>query len=153
MSKLEQELKDSLKAAMKARDLKTANYIRMVNTKIMERRTSSSFKGEVDDALVLEVIGAYKKTLDKAIVQYEGLGEKGAEQIGDLKQETEFLAQYLPKQMSEDDARKAVAEAVAEAGTTDPKMTGRITGMVMKKHKGVIDASLVKKLVGEALTG
>ena len=125
----------------------------MVNTKIMEKRTSSGFKGEVDDALVVSIIAAYKKTLDKALLQYKDLGDKGAEQVGELSFEIDFLAQFLPKQMSPEETKTAVAEAVAEAGTKDPSMAGRITGMVMKKHKGVIDAGLVRKLISEALTG
>ncbi len=125
----------------------------MVNTKIMEKRTSGNFKGEVDDALVVSIIAAYKKTLDKALTQYKDLGDKGAEQVKELTFEVEFLSQFLPKQMSPEETKAAVDAAVAEAGTKDAKMAGRITGMVMKKHKGVIDAGLVKKLVSEALQG
>ena len=51
----------------------------------------------------------------------------------------------------EDAVRTAVTEAIAELGATDPKMAGRVVGAVMKKHKGVVEASLVKKLVSEQL--
>ena len=48
---LEAQLREQLTAALKAKDLKTANLIRMINTKIMERRTAKDFSGTVDDAL------------------------------------------------------------------------------------------------------
>ena len=63
---LEEDLRARLTAAIKARDLRVANIIRMVNTKVMERRTASGFKGTVDDELVRDVIAAYKKSLEKA---------------------------------------------------------------------------------------
>ena len=50
-----------------------------------------------------------------------------------------------------DDALVAVREALAELGATDPKMAGRVVGAVMKKHKGRVDAALVKQLVDAEL--
>jgi len=64
---LEQQLNDTLKQAIKDKDRKTADVVRMLKTKLMERRTAKGFTGEVDDALVLDVIGAYRKQLQKAI--------------------------------------------------------------------------------------
>jgi hypothetical protein len=52
---LEVQLRQQLTAAMKAKDSKTANLVRMINTKIMERRTAEGFNGVVDDALILDV--------------------------------------------------------------------------------------------------
>ena len=37
---LEEDLRAQLTAAMKAKDSKTANLVRMINTKILERRTA-----------------------------------------------------------------------------------------------------------------
>jgi uncharacterized protein YqeY len=148
---LEQDLRAQLTAAMKAKDLRTANVIRMINTKVMERRTAAGFKGTVDDELVREVIAAYKKSLEKAREEYVAVGPRGAEQIGELDFEIRFCQQFLPQQMSTDEARAAVREAVAELGATDPKMSGRVVGAVMKKHKGVVDAALVKQLVDAEL--
>jgi uncharacterized protein YqeY len=53
--------------------------------------------------------------------------------------------------MSADEARAAVKAAIAELGTADPKQAGRVVGAVMKKHKGLVDAALVKQLAEEAL--
>ena len=63
---LEQQLNDTLKQAMKDKDQPTSDVVRMIKTKIMERRTAKGFTGEVDDALITDVIAAYKKTLQKA---------------------------------------------------------------------------------------
>ena len=89
---IESDLRTRLTAAMKARDMRTANVIRMINTKVMERRTAKGFSGEVDDALYLDVIAAYKKSLDKAAAEFAGAGDKGAEQIAELEFESKFCS-------------------------------------------------------------
>lgn len=149
---IESTLREKLTAAIKARDLRTANTIRMINTKVMERRTAKGFKGEVDDALYVDVIGAYKKTLEKARVEFEGAGEKGAEQIAELDFEADFCKQFLPELLSDDEVRTIAQAAIAELGA-DPKMKGRIVGAVMKQHKGQVEAAQVQRIVGELLGG
>jgi hypothetical protein len=149
---LEEDLRARLTAAMKAKDLRVANIIRMVNTKVMERRTAAGFKGTVDDEVVRDVIAAYKKSLEKAREEFAAAGQKGVEHIAELDFEIEFCRQFLPEQLGEDEARAAVREALAElGGVPDPKSAGRVVGAVMKKHKGRIDAALVKRLLDEEL--
>jgi hypothetical protein len=148
---IQQELREKLTAAIRARDLKTANVIRMVDTKVMEKRTAKGFKGEVDDALYSEVIGAYRKSLVKARGEFEKAGASGADSIAELDFEIAFLDQYLPEPLGEDAVRDAVRAAIAELGASDPKMGGRVVGAVMKKHKGLVEAATVKKLVDEEL--
>ncbi|ACY18201.1 GatB/YqeY domain-containing protein [Haliangium ochraceum] len=144
-------LRKQLTQSLKARDRRTADTIRMIETKVMERRTSKGFSGEVDDALYLEVIAAYKKTLSKAVEEYEAMGERGAEQAEQLRFEADYCAQFLPQPLSEDEVRAAVRAAIEELGASDPKMSGRVVGHVMKAHKGRAEAGLVKRIAGEEL--
>ena len=122
----------------------------MLNTKVRERRTAPGFKGTVDDELVRDVIAAYKKSLEKAREEYAAAGARGAEAIAELDWEITFCQQFLPQQMGADAIADAVQTAIAEVGS-DPKMAGRIVGAVMKKHKGQVDAALVKAAVDAAL--
>ena len=148
---LEAKLREQLTAAMKAKDSKTANLVRMINTKIMERRTAKDFSGEVDDALILDVIGAYKKAMEKARVDYVAAGERGAEQAKELEFEVEWCSQWLPKGLSEAELRDAVARAVSELPAKDPKMAGKIIGAIKKQFGDRADAQLTKKLADELL--
>src|SRR6476619_1753517 len=102
---LEGQLRERLTAAIKAKDLKTANLVRMINTKIMERRTAKGFTGEVDDALILDVIASYKKAMEKARGDYVAAGERGKEQAAELDVEIAWCATFLPKQLSEAELR------------------------------------------------
>lgn len=148
---LEQTLTDALTQAIKAKDTKTANVVRMLKTRIQERRTAKGFSGEVDDALVLDVMGAYRKQLQKAIVEFEKVGERGAAQAADLRFEIEFCERYLPRTMDEAAARALVKERIGALGITDAKQAGRLVGDIMKTHKGQVEAGDVKRIAEDLL--
>jgi len=148
---MEQEMKTRLTEAMKAKDLRTANVIRMINTKVMERRTAKGFQGTVDDALYLDVIAAYRKSLQKAREEFVAAGDRGREQADELEWEIKFCDTLLPKGLSADELRTAVRAAIGTLGAKDPKMAGRVVGEVMKQHKGKVEAAEVKKIAEEEL--
>jgi uncharacterized protein YqeY len=125
----------------------------MLKTKIQERRTAKGFAGTVDDALVLDVIGAYRKLLQKALVEYEKAGERGAAQAAQLRFEIEFCERYLPKTMDEAAVRALVRERIGTLGISDPKQAGRLVGDIMKTHKGQVEAGDVKRVAEELLKG
>ena len=155
---LEAKLREELTAAMKARDAKTTNTIKMINTKIMERRTAPApkgapedFKWVVDDAMVLDVISTYKKQMEKARQEYVNAGERGKEQLPEIDFELKWCARFLPTQLTEDELRAAIAAIAAELPQRDPKMAGRVIGAVKKQFGDRADAQLTKKLAEELL--
>jgi uncharacterized protein len=150
---LEQRLTDELTQAIRAKDTRTADVVRMLKTRLQERRTAKGFTGQVDDALVTDVIGAYRKQLQKALAEYDKLGERGAAQAAQLRFEIEFCERFLPKGLDATALRSLVQERAKALGVTDPKQIGRLVGDVMKTHKGQVDAADVKKIAEELLQG
>ena len=148
---LEQELDARLRQAIKERDTRTADVVRMLKTRLQERRTAKGFAGEVDDALVRDVIGAYRKQLQKAIPEFEKAGERGRAQVAQLRFETEFCERYLPRGLDETALRALVRERIAALAITDAKQVGRLVGDIMKTHKGQVEAGDVKRLAEELL--
>jgi uncharacterized protein YqeY len=148
---LEQELTDRLTQAIKTKDAPTADVVRMIKTRIQERRTAKDFSGTINDAVVLEVIGAYRKLLQKAIAEYEKLGERGAEPAAKLRFEIGFCEGYLPKGLDESAVRTLVQERIGALGIADAKQVGRLVGDIMKTHKGQVEAADVKRMAEEML--
>jgi uncharacterized protein YqeY len=148
---LEQQLNDTLKQAMKDKDQRTSDVVRMIKTKIMERRTAKGFSGQVDDALITDVIGAYRKQLQKALEEFEKLGDKGQEQAEQLRFEIQFCERFLPKGLDEAALRALVQERIAALGLTDAKQAGRLIGDIMKTHKGQVEANDIKRVAEELL--
>ena len=148
---LEQQLDAELRQAIKERDTRTADVLRMLKTRLQERRTAKGFSGEVDDALVRDVISAYKKQLQKAVPEFEKAGERGRAQAAQLRFEVAFCERYLPKALDETALRALVGERLTALGITDGKQVGRLVGDIMKTHKGQVEASDVKRIAEELL--
>jgi uncharacterized protein len=148
---LEQQLNDTLKQAMKDKDQATSAVVRMIKTKIMERRTAKGFTGQVDDALITDVIAAYRKQLQKAVEEFEKVGEKGKEQADQLRFEIGFCERFLPKQLDAAALQALVKERMAALGVTDVKQTGKLIGDIMKTHKGLVESSDIKRVAEELL--
>jgi uncharacterized protein len=147
---LEAQLNDTLKQSMKDKDQRTSDVVRMIKTKIMERRTAKGFTGEVDDALITDVIAAYKKTLQKAVEEFDKLGDKGKAQADELRFEIAFCEKFLPKGLDAATLSALVKERMAALGVNDPKMFGKLVGDIMKTHKGLVEANDIKR-IAEAL--
>jgi uncharacterized protein YqeY len=150
---LEAQLDDTLKQAIKERDTATADVIRMLKTRIMERRTAKGAGGPIDEATVQDVIGAYRKQLQKAVVEFEKVGERGAAPAAKLRTEIAIVERWLPRGLDEPALRALVQERMTALGVTDAKQVGRLVGDVMKSHKGQVDAADVKRVAESLLTG
>lgn len=143
------DLSTALKEAMKAKDKPKLDAIRQVQTEIAKKKSE---KGEeATDELVLGVISSYVKKMAKAVDEYQSLGERGAEMAEKIQFEIDFLYQWLPEQLSEEDVEKLVDEVLAELGEVDMSQMGRIIGAVMAKGDG-IDGSIVSRVVKQKLT-
>ena len=143
------DLSDALKEAMKAKDKPKLDAIRQVQTEIAKKKSE---KGEeATDELVLGVISSYVKKMTKAVEEYKSLGDRGIEMAEKIQFEIDFLSDWLPEQLSEEDVAKLVDEVLADLGDVDMSQMGRIIGAVMAKGDG-IDGSVVSKLVKEKLS-
>jgi uncharacterized protein len=148
---LEQTLNDTLTQAIRDKDARVSDVVRMIKSRITERRTAKGFSGQIDDALVLDVIGAYRKSLQKALPDYEKAGERGQAQAAQLRFEIEFCERFLPRGLDEAALRALVRERLSALGVTDAKQVGRVVGDVMKTHKGQVEAGDVKRIAEELL--
>jgi len=148
---LEQALSETLTRAIREKNTRVADVVRMLKSRITERRTAKGFSGQVDDALVLDVIGTYRKSLQKALPEYEKVGERGAAQAAQLRFEIEFCEGFLPRGLDDGALRALVRERLAALNITDGRQVGRVVGDIMKSHKGQVEAGDVKRIAEELL--
>ena len=143
------DLSAALKEAMKAKDKPKLDAIRQVQTEIAKKKSE---KGEeATDELVLAVISSYVKKMTKAVEEYQTLGDRGTEMAEKIQFEIDFLSEWLPEQLSEEEVEKIVDGVLFEMGDIDISQMGKVIGAVMSKGDG-IDGSLVSKIVKSKLT-
>lgn len=148
---IEERIAADLKEAMRSRDQKVVDALRMAKAKIVERQKAPGFKGPMTDAVAAEAITAYVKSLKKAIEEIEAGGGGQNPIVEKYRFECDFLARYLPKTMTEEETRTLVRTTIAELGVSGPAAVGRVMGAIMKAHKGDVDATLVRRMVEEEL--
>ncbi len=147
---IKEELAARLREAMRAKDKPQINVIRQIEAEISIRKAAPGFSGEVDDELYLDTIASYVKKMKKAQLEFEGAGERGAQQVAKLAYEVDYLSQWLPEEADAETTRQLVREAIAELGIDDPKQAGRVIGHIMGSRAG-LDGRLVNELVKEEL--
>ena len=144
---LKDQLKEDMKAAMKAREEgKIAlSVIRMVNSAI--KNTEINDKVELDDNGVLGILAKEMKTRQDSLTEFEKAGREDL--ISHVKEEIAVLQKYMPAQMTEDEIRDVVKKAIAECG--DNVNMGNVMKHVMPNTKGRADGKLVNTIVKELL--
>jgi uncharacterized protein YqeY len=99
---------------------------------------------------ILGVIQNQAKQRRDSIEQFKNAGRK---ELADKEQkELELLSAYLPEQMSEEEVKKLVDEAISETKATNIQDMGTVMGVLMPKVKGKADGNLVSSLVKQKLT-
>ena len=144
---LKDQLKEDMKAAMKAREEgKIAlSVIRMVNSAI--KNTEINDKIELDDNGVLGILAKEMKTRQDSLTEFEKAGREDL--ISHVKEEIAILQKYMPAQMTEGEIRDVVKKAIAECG--DNVNMGNVMKHVMPKTKGRADGKVVNNIVKELL--
>jgi uncharacterized protein len=145
---LTQQISEDLKLAMKAGDRNRIDTLRMVRAQILEfEKKGGSKEMTSDDELAL--LSTAVKKRKESIEQYEKAGrmdlvEKEAAEVA-------IITEYLPKQMSREDAEKIIFAIIEQAGAATSKDMGKVMPLIMKELKGRIDGKTINEIVKSKL--
>ena len=141
---LKDQITQDLTAAMKAGEKTKMDTLRSIRASIIEFDKSGTGREMNPDEEMKVLLSAAKK-------RKEAIEMFAANNRPELAQkETDELAvinSYLPKQMSQEEIEKRVAEVIAEVGATGPADTNKVIPVLMKELKGKADGKLVQEIV------
>ncbi len=134
---------------MKAKDGTKVSVLRFLMAAIKNREIE--LKDSLDDEQVLQEIVSSAKKRRESI---EAFRDAGREDLA-VKEEAELaiLEEYLPEQLSAEEVRKVVQEAILSVGASSPADMGKIMKEVMPKVRGKADGKMVNQIVKESLSG
>jgi uncharacterized protein YqeY len=148
---LKQKLQEELKQSMLARNELKTSVLRMLLSAINYYEIQKGGAGyEATDEDVLSVIQKEAKQRRDSIEEFKKANRQ--ELVDKETKELEMLQTYLPQQMSEEEIRVIVKEAVDQTGAKTIAEMGKVMGTLMPKVKGKADGGLVSKIVKELLT-
>lgn len=148
-------LRDTIKAAqieaMKAGDKSRLAAVRLILAKLkdkdIELRTAANVPD--DDLLVTDVLQKMAKQRRESITLYE---QGGRQELADVeKAELIVIEAFLPQQMSDDDAKAAIASIITETGAAGMKDMGKVIAALKAKHGTQLDMGKASGLVKAAL--
>jgi len=140
---LADRVKQDLTVAMKAREKERVSALRLVLSELQK----DAKEGTGDELAVLR--RERKRRHESAAAFREG----GRPELAAAEEaEAQVIEAYLPAELSDDELRAIVADAVAETGASSPKDMGQVMKVVMAKAGGRADGKRASARVREALS-
>ncbi len=150
-------IRDDIKAAtitaMKSGDKDTTATLRMVSAAIKNRDIEARTGGAPadDDQLVTEVLQKMIKQRRELADVYRNGGR--ADRADSEEAEIAVIERFLPKQMSDEEARAAIQAIIDDTGASSIRDMGKVMGEVKSRHAGELEPARASALVKEILAG
>jgi len=143
------KINDDLKTAMKAGDKDRVGTLRLVNAAIKSADIDARPKDKISDAEILGVLAKMIKQRRDSIEQFRAGGRP---ELADKETaEIAVIEGYMPKQMSEAEAKAAIAAVIKETGAAGPKDMGKVMAALKAKYAGQMDFGKASGITKELL--
>ena len=149
-------IRDDIKAAtivaMKGGDKESTGTLRMISAAIKNRDIEARTGGGTtdDDQLVTEVLQKMIKQRRESAEVYRKGGRADRAEVEEA--EIAVIERFLPKQMTDDEARAAIAAIVADTGASSIKDMGRVMAEVKSRHAAALEPARASALVKALLS-
>lgn len=150
---LRDDINNAVKDAMRAKDERKLSTLRMVNSSLKNADIEARGQGKppLSDDDILGVLQKMIKQRQESVELYDKGGR--AELATQEREEIAVISAYLPKQMSDDEVKAAIAATITDTGAAGMKDMGKVIGALKAKYAGQMDFGKASGLVKAALTG
>lgn len=147
MSSLKERIQTDIKDAMRAKEQKRLDALRLLSAAMKQREVDERIT--LDDTQIIEIIGKMIKQRKDSESQFQNAGR--AELAAQETYEIELLQTYLPAQLAESEVAQIVRDAIAASGATSAKDMGKVMGIIKPKIQGRADMGVVSAKIKELL--
>ena len=143
--RLEEQISEGIKQAMKAQDKARLAALRNVKKYIIEAKTAGTEIAELPDAEVIRIIQKLcKQGQDSAAIYQE---QKRDDLYNEEMGQVNVLKEFLPKQMDDAELTEASRGIIARTGATSMKEMGKVMGIATKELAGRADGKEISNKV------
>ncbi len=140
---LRETINQDLKNAMKAKDTKTRDALRLLTSAFKQIEVDE--RKELNDDDVIKIIQTQVKRRNDSASQYKDAGRDDLMQIE--LDEIAIYTPYLPVQLSDDELTDALKEIIAKVGASTMKDMGKVMGTASKELSGKADGKRINECV------
>lgn len=145
---IKETINEKLKEAMRMHDEDGKRVYRMIlsSVKFAEKTAGK----ELEDSEVVQILQKELKIRKESLQEAQKAGR--AEAAEEAEKDIAAIEPLLPKQLSPDEVKTIVQEAIDETGSSSPADMGKVMKVVMPKLKGLAANDLISKTVKELLS-
>jgi uncharacterized protein len=145
---LRDRFSDSMKLAMKAKETKRLGTIRLMMAEVQKQGIATRNENPTDEE-ILGVLAKMIKQREDSVIAYEQGGRPELAAIE--REEIAVIREFMPQQMSDEQTRAAVKDAIAAAGAASLKDMGKVMAELKGRHAGTMDFGKASIMVKELL--
>ena len=142
-------IEEAVKSSMRERNKERTSTLRMSLSEIKKEEIDRRM--ELSDEESIKIIQRMIKQRKESAAQF--LEAKREELANKENSEISILQDFLPEQLSEDEIKDIVLNAIAETEAQDSQDMGKVMGLLKSKINGNADMGIVSRLVKENLKG
>lgn len=148
---MREKLAEALKTALKAGNKPRTSTLRLIQAAIQDRDIAQRGAGKdpVTDEEILQILTKMVKQRQESAKAFED-GNR-LELAAQEREESAIIAEFLPKQMSEDEVREAARKAITEVGAEGLRDMGRVMNVLKERYPGQMDFGKASGVVKELL--
>jgi uncharacterized protein len=147
---LEEQIMAEMKEAMKAKNEPVLRALRGIKAEIIKAKTDPGAGGSIDEATEQKFL---QKMMKQRRDAYDIFVQQGREDLATKeKEEMEVIERFLPKQLSEEEIKAAVAKIITETGANSPADMGKVMGVASKQLAGMADGKAISAIVKNLLS-
>jgi len=146
---LKEKLQADLTDAIRSRNEVVSGTVRMLLAAITNEEVAGKAAKVLTDAEIITVLSREAKKRREAVEAYTQA--KRDDLASKEKAEAAVIANYLPEQLSKDEIKKLIADAIAETGAKGQAGMGLVMKVLQPKIAGKADGGVVSGLVKAAL--
>jgi uncharacterized protein YqeY len=146
---LSERLSDDLKKALKAGEKDTLSVIRMIKAAVKNKEIEKG--APLSDGEFYGVLVSLVRQRKDSIEQFSKGGRDDL--VEKERRELSIVQSYLPHQLTEEELKEIIKDAIKETGASSQKDMGNVMKVIMPKIKGQVDGKVVSELVKKALSG
>ena len=140
-------LNDDMKQAMKAKEKDVLQVIRMIKASLQNEQIKLG--RELTEEEDLTILAREMKQRRDSLAEFEKAHRDDL--VEKVKIEIAIVERYLPAQLTEDEIRQIVLQAIEQTNATSSQSFGPVMGLVMPQVKGKADGAVVNAIVKELL--
>jgi uncharacterized protein YqeY len=150
---MRERLNAAMKQAMLDKEKNRLGTLRLILAAIKDRDIAVRSDGNMDGVSDDDILGIMTKMVKQRIDSASTYEQAGRLELAEQERsEIKVIEEFLPKQLSEDETRAAVQEAITAVGATCVRDMGKVMGALKAKYAGQMDfgkaGGAVKELLG-----